>query len=232
MAHYSRDRIIEDRTKKIIDRYKAVGWQTPEPPKPKVNVNGKDILLKSTSLETIFQAVAALAQRLTGLLSFAVKAKPQVKEYIPPVIHEEVVKVKVKKPIVKSETKIDNFITNKKDTDIVRDWDDMYATRQQESLHGKHRSGAPIDSREGRHGWIQAYNATHANDFDEDPTIPKRKTFNSVTFKLKDPNGSSPATPETFLLGYSRVDGCGVYRYYGRDIDAIKQHYNIEELYE
>jgi hypothetical protein len=108
----------------------------------------------------------------------------------------------------------------------------MYATRQQESLHGKPRSGAPIDSREGRQGWINAYNATHANDFDSDPLIPKRKSFNALTFKLKDRNGTIPNSTEMFFLGHSRVDGCGVYRYYGNDIDAIKQHYNIEELYE
>ena len=232
MAHYSRDRIIEDRTKKIIERYKNAGWQKPEPTKPTVKVNAKDILIKGTVGETVFGLVSKLALRLAGLLSFAIKTKTQVKVYVPPAIHEEAVKVKVKKPIPKIDIKTDNFITNKKNTDVVRDWDDMYATRQQESLHGNPRSGALIDSREGRHGWIKAYNATHANDFDTDPLIPKRTTFNSVTFKLKDPNGSIPSSPETFLLGYSRVDGCGVYRYYGRDIDALKQHYNIEELYE
>jgi hypothetical protein len=231
MAHYSRDR-IEDRTKQIIERYKNAGWQKPEPPKPTVKVNAKDILIKGTVGETVFGLVSKLALRVAGLLSFATKTKTQVKVYIPPVIQEEAVKVKVKKPIPKADTKTDNFITNKKNTDVVRDWDDMHVTRQQDSLHGKPKPSAPIDPREGRQGWINAYNATHANDFDADPLIPKRKTYNSVTFKLKDPNGSIPATPETFLLGYSRVDGCGVYRYYGKDIDAIKQHYNIEELYE
>ena len=232
MAHYSRDRIIEDRTKKIIDRYKSAGWQTPETPKPKVNVNGKDILIKGTPVDLILQAVATLAQRVAGLLSFATKTKTPAKEYIPPVIHEEVVKVKVKKPIPKVDTKTNSFITNEKNTDVVRDWDDMYATRQQESLHGKPKSGAPIDSREGRHGWIQAYNATHANEFDSDPVIPLRRSNHAITFKLKDPNSSIPSSTETFLLGYSRVDGCGIYRHYGQNMDALNQHYNIEELYE
>jgi hypothetical protein len=232
MAHYSRDRIIEDRTKQIIERYKNAGWQKPEPPKSTVKVNAKDILLKHTPVDIIFQAVIALAQRTAGLLSFVGKVKAPVKEYVPPVIHEEVVKVKVKKPIPKVDTKTDNFITNEKNTDVVRDWDDMYATRQQESLHGKPKSGVPIDSREGRHGWIQAYNATHANDFDADPVIPLRRSNHAVTFKLKDPNSSIPSSTETFLLGYSRVDGCGIYRHYGQNMDALNQHYNIEELYE
>jgi hypothetical protein len=232
MAHYSRDRIIEDSTKQIIERYKNAGWQKPEPLKPTVKVNAKDILIKGTPAETVFGLVSKLALRLAGLLSFATKTKTQVKAYIPPIIHEEAVKVKVKKPIPKVNTKTDNFITNENSTDVVRDWDDMYATRQQESLHGKPKSGAPIDSREGRHGWIQAYNAAHANDFDSDPVIPLRRSNHAVTFKLKDPNSSIPSSTETFLLGYSRVDGCGIYRHYGQNMDALKQHYNIEELYE
>jgi hypothetical protein len=232
MAYYSRDRIIEDRTEQIIERYKNAGWQKPKPPKSTVKVNAKDILLKDTPMDTIFQAVTALAQKVAGLVTFFSKTNTPVKEYTAPTIQDEAVKVKVKKPIPKVDTTTDSFITNEKNTDVVRDWDNMYATRQQESLHGKPKSKSTIDPREGRIGWIQAYNATHANDFDSDPLIPKRKSFNALTFKLKDRNGTIPNSTEIFFLGYSRVDGCGVYRYYGRDIEAIKQHYNIEELYE
>jgi hypothetical protein len=195
MAHYSRDRIIEDRTKKIIDRYKAVGWQTPEPPKPKVNVNGKDIPITNTPVNIIFQAVTALAQRLTGLLSFAIKAKTQVKEYIPPVIHEEAVKITVKKPIVKSTNTIDDFKTRE-----------------------TYKSDKP--------------KRIVTSDIAEDPYMPLSRSNHAITFKLKDPNSSIPSSTETFLLGYSRVDGCGIYRHYGQNMDALKQHYNIEELYE
>lgn len=213
----------EKQKEELLKKYR--GWK---PPAKKVY----DVTVKHTPMDTIFQVVTKGILRLTKLISDFSEKAATVKEYTPPVMQEEAVNVKVKKPIVKPKQMIDNFITNEKTTDVVREWDDMYATRQQESLHGKTRSASHIDSREGRHGWIQAYNATHANDFDSDPLIPARTRPNAFTFKLKDPNGAIPASPETFLLGYSRIDGCGVYRYYGRDIEAIKQHYNIEELYE
>jgi hypothetical protein len=191
---------------------------------------------KNDLQETFYQTIYKRIRKIVALLINTSEKVGKTKEYAPPIIHDEVVNIKIKKPIVKPKPVADDFKTKGttigQPVNLVGEWDIMYAQRQQDSLHGKPKPSAPIDPREGRQGWINAYNATHANDFDADPLIPKRKTYNSVTFKLKDPNGSIPATPETFLLGYSRVDGCGVYRYYGKDIDAIKQHYNIEELYE
>ena len=70
------------------------------------------------------------------------------------------------------------------------------------------------------------------SDIAEDPYMPLRRSNHAITFKLKDPNSSIPSSTETFLLGYSRVDGCGIYRHYGQNMDALNQHYNIEELYE
>jgi hypothetical protein len=195
MAHYSRDKIIEDRTKQIIERYKSAGWKKPEPPKPTVNVNGKDILINNTPINLIIQAVASLAQKAAGLLSFATKTKTQVKVYIPPVIQEEAVKITVKKPIVKSTNTIDDFKTRE-----------------------TYKSDKP--------------KRIVTSDIAEDPYMPLSRSNHAVTFKLKDPNSSIPSSTETFLLGYSRVDGCGIYRHYGQNMDALKQHYNIEELYE
>ena len=194
MAHYSRDRIIEDRTKKIIERYKSAGWKYQDPPTPKVNVNGKDILLKNTPINLIIQAVTALAQRVAGLLSFADKIKPAVTYTLPDIEHEPV-KITVKKPIIKSTNTIDDFKTR-----------ETYKSVKSER------------------------NVT--SDIAEDPYMPLRRSNHAVTFKLKDPNGSIPSSTETFLLGYSRVDGCGIYRHYGQNMDALNQHYNIEELYE
>ena len=192
--------------------------------------------VKNDLQETFYQTIYKRIRKIVALLINTSEKVGKTKEYAPSIIHDEVVNIKIKKPIVKPKPAADDFKTKGttigQPVNLVGEWDIMYAQRQQDSLHGKPKPSAPIDPREGRQGWINAYNATHANDFDADPLIPKRKTYNSVTFKLKDPNGSIPATPETFLLGYSRVDGCGVYRYYGKDIDAIKQHYNIEELYE
>jgi hypothetical protein len=218
----------EKQKEELLKKYR--GWK---PPAKKVY----EVTIKHTPMDTIFQAVTALAQKVAGLVTFFSKTNTPVKEYAAPVIQDEAVKVKVKKPIPKVNTKTDSFITNEKNGDAVSEWDNMYAQRQQESLHGTPgpdgiKGPAGIDPREGRMGWIQAYNATHANDFDSDPLIPKRKSFNALTFKLKDRNGTIPNSTEMFFLGHSRVDGCGVYRYYGNDIDAIKQHYNIEELYE
>ena len=249
MATYrinDREKEIDKRTKEIIDKYKNAGWSTPVQPrntttiKPTSPLSVRDVLISNTPMDTVFQALVKGITKLVGLISSFSEKTATVKEYTPPPIHDEAVKVKIKKPIAKLEPVVEDFKTKGtftgRDVDLVSEWDNMYAQRQQDSIHGRlnksEKSSAPIDSREGRIGWLNAYNATHANDFDSDPLIPKRKTLNAITFKLKDRAGSIPTSTEMVFLGNSRVDGCGIYRYYGQDIDAIKQHYNIEELYE
>jgi len=249
MATYRtiRDKEIKDLTKKIIERYKSTGWKTPDNKKPTLPISqeikeGKNNSFNHTPMLTLLQAISNVSAYIAYLIreiSYKITGSPV--EHVPPEITHEPVKVKVKKHITNPEPMVDHFnvkhaYVNGSPVNLISEWDNMYAQRQRESLHGRldknEITSKPIDSREGRNGWIQAYNATHANDFDSDPLIPKKNSINAITFKLKEKGVTIPQSTQTVYLGQSRVDGCKIYRYYGKDIDAIKQHYNIEELYE
>lgn len=179
--------------------------------------------------KTIIKLANALVNLITSILKFIRKNNKAAsgKNNASTKILEEVFITKVKKPIAKTKTTVDTFkpkATTIRHLDLTSTYDNFYIHELFDDLPGNLPAGLNGPT---NHNGPAGINGTDGINSQE-----QRNPRNAIAFKMKDRGVKIPSSTTTFYLGKSRVDGCSVYRYYGNNIDVIKQHYNIEELHE